>query len=166
MLQGPDPLGGEERLAHLHPPPARLEVERTHRPRLLHLLVRVEVLEEHQQRSFFALESNAQAFRGETGAPHRELAMEMLNPDGSAPEPRQSGFERLANRGSEPLVDRARLDRAPSLPALAGGRRPRGTHVSLPAHCFRSLIALPSRRMSRASNDGRKTTGAPGNRRA
>jgi hypothetical protein len=42
--------------------------------------------------------------------------MEMLNPDGSAPEPRQSGFERLANRGSEPLVDRARLDRAPSLP--------------------------------------------------
>src|SRR6266480_6436071 len=148
QVQCPEPFGGEDRLVHLQLPPPRLEVEGTHRPRLLHLLVRVEVLEEHQQRSFLALESNTQAFRGETGAPHRELAMEMLNPDGSAPEPRQPGFERLANRGSEPLVDRPRLDRAPPLPARAGGRRPRGTHVPLPAHCFRSLIALPSRPLS------------------
>jgi len=79
--------------------------------------------------------------------------MELLNPYGPAPEPRQSGFERLANRGSEPLVDRSRLDRASSLSRGCGARRrPRDAHVPLPAHCFRSPIAPPSRRMSCASS--------------
>src|SRR5205823_11272875 len=172
QVQGPEPLGGEDRLVHLQLPPPRLEVEGTHGPRLLHLMVRIEILEEHEQRSFLALERNAQAFGGETGAPRGELATEILNPDGSAAEPRQSGFERSAHRGSEPLVNRSWLDRAPALAARAGARRRRDAHVpprapsakasrphNTSCDCFRSLIVPSSRRTSCASSDGRKPRG-------
>src|SRR6266699_2676629 len=167
QMQRPEPLRREDGFVHLQLPPTGLEVEGPHGPRLLHLMVRIEILEEHEQRSPLALESDAQAFSGKTGAPHREPAMELLNPYGPAPEPRQPRLECLANRGGEPLVDRSRLDRPSSLSRRCGARRrPRDAHVPLPARCFKSVIAPPSRRTSCAPSDGRETTGAPGNRRA
>jgi len=87
QMQRPEPLRREDGFVHLQLPPTGLEVEGPHGPRLLHLMVRIEILEEHEQRSFLALERDAQAFRGETGASHRELATEILNPHGAPAEP-------------------------------------------------------------------------------
>src|SRR5947208_3254618 len=114
QVQRPEPLGGEDRFVHLQLPPTRLEVEGTHGLRLLHLMVRVEILEEYEQRSPLALERDAEALGGETGAPRRELATEILNPDGPAPKPRQPGLEGPA---------RPRPQRTRARPSRRGARR-------------------------------------------
>src|SRR2546430_8957933 len=54
-------LWREDGFVHLQLPPTGLEVEGPHGPRLLHLMVRIEILEEHEQRSPFALESDARS---------------------------------------------------------------------------------------------------------
>src|SRR5437773_11701433 len=71
-VERPEALRGEERLIHLEFAAAMLEVELAHRPGLLHLMVRVQVLEEDAKR-LLAVERDAQALGPETRARRREL---------------------------------------------------------------------------------------------
>ena len=102
-MERPEALRGEERLIHLELAAAVLEVGLAHRPRLLHLMVRVQVLEEDAKR-LLAVERDAQALGPKTRARRRELPAQRANPEGPPPEAGQPLLEGLGHQRGDPVV--------------------------------------------------------------
>src|SRR5205814_8256445 len=66
-VEGPEALRGQDRLVHLHFPMAGREVELAYGSRLLQLVLRIQVLEEHAERPG-SVERDVQALGSEARA--------------------------------------------------------------------------------------------------
>src|SRR5207244_5059186 len=137
-MERSEALGGQDRSIHLQFPETRTEVERAHGPRLLHLMLRIQVLEEYPQRSA-AVERDAQALGAEARARLQELPAHLPDPNGSSAEAGEPLLERFRHQASDPIVVHlsapGRVNRAhrsePASDGVASARRP-------PSSCSRT----------------------------